>query len=442
MRRKMEEMKNIVEKIEMRSDVQEEMLANLNAYADEIASQPVQTHKNKTTKIRNYASLKKAAVIVGTICMIGLASVPVKAFVQSLLQERMEEIPEEELETIFEEKQEQEVETDGFSRAFREEENERMTALALEYRMGRFPEKEILQVETQEQVKNDTLCYVTENSFYSLPERDLTDEEILQYLDFQEKINYALEKEQEKTQEAENEFTITPEEADRIEQEGIEKVKAAGGIDEKKANEIGAYWLSVLFGKETMGLENNCYLFTTDEEIKAEKAEFVMAAPSIETIKYRTLYLSYYGVIHDNYYFYVDGKNGKLASMQHTYPRTEDAKISQSRMEELLKSNMQEAKRILKESFEMQEEIVHIYGSYIMNGDKVIENGIASFHFVTEDGDDYILSMNVQEQKLVGYVDTYYEAYMEQQKLQEEGVKEFLGEEKYSERERITKEMK
>lgn len=414
MRRKMEEMKNIVRKIEMKPNAQEEMLANLNTYAEQLASQPP----------RRYTGLRRAAVIVGAIGMLGLASVPVKAFVQSLLQERMEQVPKEELETIFAEKQEQEVNADGFSRAFNEKENERMTALALEYRMGHFPEKEILRVEKQEQIVKDTLCYVTENSFYSLPERDLTDEEMLQYLDFQEKMRYALEEEMEEALQEERK------EAEKTEQEAIAEIKEAGGIDELEANQVGAYWLKTLYGKDTTGLENNYYLYTDD-----------MPMPAQETLKYSCLYMSYYGVIHDNYYFYVDAVTGKLAEMSHTYARREADDLSQSEAEDLLEENRKEAECILREKFGNGEKVRCVYSSYIMEKDGMIKGGIVSFHFVTEDGNDYILSMNGKRKELVGYLDTDFEAYMELMKQEEKKNKERSENEKYPERERVMKKI-
>ena len=70
------------------------------------------------------------AVIAAVIAVSGFLSIPVRAIVNSLIQERMEKEPAEEMEKIVEDMEGQRVSADSFSREFTEEERRRIKELA------------------------------------------------------------------------------------------------------------------------------------------------------------------------------------------------------------------------------------------------------------------------------------------------------------------------
>ena len=83
---------------------------------------------------------------------------------------------------------------DRFNREYTKEEENRKEALRKEYENGRFPEGTLTLVKSAGQaVDSDQLVYARDTSCFYLPERALTDEELLQILDFNSKRDFALE---------------------------------------------------------------------------------------------------------------------------------------------------------------------------------------------------------------------------------------------------------
>ncbi len=126
--------------------------------------------------------------------------------------------------------QEQEAETGSIMRAYSDKERERMAELRQSYDNGTAkPEKKIQEVDSTEAVTEGTLCYIRSTGEYYLPDRELTDEELLEIIDCNVRI--AVNSQgwtQEKIDEANR--------RDRAELEA--KIKAAGGISEEEAIEI------------------------------------------------------------------------------------------------------------------------------------------------------------------------------------------------------------
>ena len=90
------------------------------------------------------------------------------------------------------------------------------------------------------------LYYAQDNSVFHLPERELTDEELLQIIDFQTKRDYVLSQR-------------TSQEYEEQRREAREEIAAEGGITEEKAIELGKEWLNRLYGITGEGMELNHY---------------------------------------------------------------------------------------------------------------------------------------------------------------------------------------
>ncbi len=137
---------------------------------------------------------KIAAVIA--ICSVSISiSVGVGAAI-SIYQQRLSALSETQVEKYNSDVQNVYVEADGFSRPLLQEEQKRMEELHDAYRASKqFPEGEIVQVQKLEDVMQGKLCFCTENSTFYLPENTLTDEDLLQIIDFMEKRDYSVQKE-------------------------------------------------------------------------------------------------------------------------------------------------------------------------------------------------------------------------------------------------------
>ena len=141
----------------------------------------MQDKKKRTEKWRG----KRMAAAVGIVVLGCAAAIPVKAFVTSLVQERMQRIPAEEIKEVESVMDSQEVNADSYSREYTQTEKERYGNLYRAYLQGTFPQGELRQEQTQKKERADSLYYARDTSTFYLPERELTDEELLQIIEFE-----------------------------------------------------------------------------------------------------------------------------------------------------------------------------------------------------------------------------------------------------------------
>lgn len=154
---------------------------------------------------------------------------------------------------------EQSVETGGIMRAYSDKEKERMAELQQSYQSETAkPEKMIQEVDSAEEVTEGTLCYIVSTGEYYLPDRELTDEELLEIIDCNFRISLNTNR---KTQADWDEITLK----ERAELEA--KVQAAGGISEEKAVEIAQKALETDLGEKAKELKlciNETYSWSSD----------------------------------------------------------------------------------------------------------------------------------------------------------------------------------
>lgn len=209
--------KETMDQIHISEEMQEELIRNLQKRME-----------NGKKRTRNWKRM--AAVAAVLVLMTGMVSVPVRAIVESVVMARMEQIPREETQELVDMIRKLNVEADSFSREYSDKERERMKELLWLYRNGTFPAQKILLVDTMSGGAKDQLSYNKDTGEFYLPERELTDEELLKIIDFNQIRNYALGQ----TQAAQE-----SREEKRAEQKRLkEQVRAMGGISEKEAIEI------------------------------------------------------------------------------------------------------------------------------------------------------------------------------------------------------------
>lgn len=151
---------------------------------------------SKITKKRYFLLFNSKIAAVIALCVVSLSvSIGVGATI-NMYQKRMNSLSKKEVEKYNEDVQKSNVEADSYSRPLLKEEQERMVQLRDEYeRSGKFPENEILQVDNENEVVRDSLCFCASNSTYYIPERTMTDEELLQIIDIMEKRDFSVQKE-------------------------------------------------------------------------------------------------------------------------------------------------------------------------------------------------------------------------------------------------------
>lgn len=229
--------KKVMDQVHISSEMQEEIILNLQKRME---------HGNKNTSVWNWKRM--AAAAAAFVLAAGIVSFPVRAFVTSVVQERMESVPEEDLKGLNDMVQSQhDVLADGFSRAYSDSEKERFEELWQAYKNGTFPEKVIAQADSAETAPEGTLCYIRDTGVFNLPEQELTDEEMLQIIDFQHKMSYAVSQGPAAQE-------VRAEEQAKLAQ--LEKVvQDANGISRDEAVEIARKQLKTELGDEADTLE-------------------------------------------------------------------------------------------------------------------------------------------------------------------------------------------
>jgi hypothetical protein len=295
-----EELRDSVNGIRMKEDMRRAVIENVTRrtqqpdgrQTEQEGSGKIMQNRKKSRIMKNLAA---AALVVA---VIGVAAVPVRALVNSLVKERMEEMPQEEKETYVETLKEQEVEADGYTRAYTESEKERYQELASQYQAGTFPREAVTQVESEEEAASYELCFLKPTSTFCLPDRELTDEELLQIIDFITKRDYAFEEDYAREHAEE---IAAQEEQEKAE---IARNVESGGITEQQAIEIATRKLYEIFGVTEDGFERNSYYDEPDEMRGLREAVYCVNWSNIIT--------------HQYYYFYIDAQDGQMTWAAHS----------------------------------------------------------------------------------------------------------------------------
>ena len=119
------------------------------------------------------------------------------------------------------------IQADTYTRELTDAERKRRDELNQAYIKGTYPDNELPIYETMEQAEGTPYCYIEESGTFKLPETELTDEQLLQLIDFQEKRSYCLDKESRKSseeEEAKSIIGVTEEEAITYAKEQVERL--------------------------------------------------------------------------------------------------------------------------------------------------------------------------------------------------------------------------
>ena len=169
--------------------------------------------KRANQTVRHYGF--RRIVIPAAACLL-LASVTVTA--SGLYRARMESMNHEKLETYFSGLQEADVAADSYSRPLTDSEKNRLEELRQAYlEEGYFPKRELAMLDSPEKYKKGVAFYTARSTFF-LPEEEMTDEELLELIDFREKRDYSLAKISEEIEAGSYEYVKTEPEKDAAQQ--------------------------------------------------------------------------------------------------------------------------------------------------------------------------------------------------------------------------------
>ncbi len=303
---KLQDLKHAVEAIEIKETMQEEIARNVAKRTERGKWGGVKT--GSASRVAHHIP-RVAAAAAGLLLAVCVVAVPVRAVVSSLVKERMEEIPAKEHEATVEMMDSQPVGADSYSREYSADEQRRMKELWSRYQEGEFPKGELPQAGSEEEVGNYELCYLITDSSFHLPDRELTDEELLELIDFEVKRNYALQK----RYEAEYAEEIAAEEQAR--EEAAAQAVETGGITEEEAVASAKAWLQRLYGITGDDMEQNAYFEETQDAGYAGSGE-------------RDTYMVNWSDVPGRayYYFYISAQDGSLVYASYSGSDLADAR--------------------------------------------------------------------------------------------------------------------
>lgn len=208
--------------------------------------------KRVNQTVRHYGF--RRIVIPAAACLL-LASVTVTA--SGLYRARMESMNHEKLETYFSGLQEADVAADSYSRPLTDGEKNRLEELRQAYlEEGYFPQKELAMLDSPEKYKKGVAFYAAWSIFF-LPEEEMTDEELLELIDFREKRDYSLAKITEEIEAGDYEYVKTEDSAVSEEMSQTEDSVGLGEMSQtgRSQQEQGTGAASVVLGADTAAQE-------------------------------------------------------------------------------------------------------------------------------------------------------------------------------------------
>lgn len=232
-------LKETMNQIHMKEEMQKEIIMKVKRQTDRRAFGKKRLHQ--------------AAAAAAAFVLIAGAVIPSQAAIRYFVKDRLENIPKQELEAVNQMVQGQNnAEADSFSREYSKEEIKRMQQMQEAYQNGRFPQQTITFTDSVGQIPDDSLSYDPDTSFLYLPDRTLTDEELLQIIDFNYTRDYAVSQGT-AAQEARKEW--------EEKEEGLKaKVQKEGWITEKEALQAAEVYLQTEFGLSAEGMIADVFL--------------------------------------------------------------------------------------------------------------------------------------------------------------------------------------
>lgn len=305
----------------------------------------------------------RVAMVLSSLLIL-LISVPVGAMVQGYMQ-RMVSMEDSQRKEYLSGLEKSRADADRYSRQLTSEEQKRKEELLVFYEAGeRYPEREITAIRETTQVLKDRVCFLVADSKFYLPEQRLSDEDLLEIIDFYHKRDYSLA--QSHTQEAEKD------------------VKKAGVSVDEIAN-MASKWVWKIYGVDVKNWERKVEMKKT---IEAQKR--------------------YYNVIFENrkeqktYFVDLDESNffGVIETTVNRKDYSENISVTKQQLNEAYQDSLFVYKRLGTD-----DQIKRLSCDY--DKKKIIPHGVIRFLFEQKKNRGYVLhySFNTSKVYNIEYVD-------------------------------------
>lgn len=325
------------------------------------------TTKRKLTR----HNTRKMALLAGCLlCFVMLGSFAFAS--SSLLQNRMESLSDKERKVYVTDVENSIADADTFSRDLTDIEKKRIDELVLLYKNeGIFPEGTLLVVENMNEIDEDVLTFVSRESLFVLPDRELIDEEMLELIDFYYKRDYSI----------------------------MQSSSRAAVLDDESINIVQDIDSEIPI-QEVEQVVKNIYdvqsdIFETSVETDINQNYSILLKSTEDDKCFRIIYNVDKGRIEELDYF------------QGIDDFTEGVKVN---IDEYI-NNFEHIKDMLVEDLSVTGEMEKCYCDYNVMSDGSLVRGIISYLFIMENGECYVVKYNCKDKVVTNILLLDYQYY-------------------------------
>ena len=316
----------------------------------------IEEGKNQTgqsqRKINFYGKL---AVACACVCIITMSGVGVHAAI-NYANQRMEQVTDGEKEQFISGVNESQASADSYSRPLTDVEKSRLDELKEEYESkGVYPEESILEIKDSSQIDLSRICFEPDTSTFYLPERELTDEDILELIDF---------------------YNIRDNVLSGQKTEAVYDMTGVDEIPEEEAKSIAKGLLQKLYGADTdnMKIEVDYQQGTDGEE-------------SFST----------------DYLYFTDEETGEQYEVSVDLQSAKAGSVAKIAAESPYEDNLKPDEALYKSQYETADKMASAFLgnteawkdskiTYLVSDDGSVRNGVVNYEFTAQSGESCIVS--------------------------------------------------
>lgn len=240
---------------EIREHVEKHPVILPEDYQTMVQNQIKKCCEGEMSMSQNKQRKKKMIAAACMILCIGICGAGGVRAGMNYAKQRVEKTSEKEQEALWMDAAK--ADADTFSRELSKKEQQRMNELAEKYQTeGLFPDGSILQISDQSEIVPDQICFLAQASTFYLPEKALSDEQMLELIDFYAKRDYSV------TAQGQKEADITDSADDVTEISQEEVVEKASALLERLYG-VNADTLTIKT-EHDQASDGNGETFTTD----------------------------------------------------------------------------------------------------------------------------------------------------------------------------------
>lgn len=248
---------------EIREHVEKHPVILPEDYQTMVQNQIKKCCEGEMSMSQNKQRKKKMIAAACMILCIGVCGAGGVRAGMNYAKQRVEKTSEKEQEALWMDAAK--ADADTFSRELSKKEQQRMNELAERYQTeGLFPDGSILQISDQSEIVPDQICFLAQASTFYLPEKALSDEQMLELIDFYAKRDYSV------TAQGQKEADITDSADDVTEISQEEVVEKASALLERLYG-VNADTLTIKT-EHDQASDGNGETFTTDHIIYRDEA--------------------------------------------------------------------------------------------------------------------------------------------------------------------------